>query len=77
MEEFETNDRNMAGGGDGAEPRPPPSLAARLIQVLVSPGKLMASLKEEPRWVGALVLGAALVAAATALIPADIWSEAF
>ncbi len=67
----------MAGGGDGAEPRPLPSLAPRLIQVLVSPGKLMASLKEEPRWVGALVLGAALVAAATALIPADIWSEAF
>lgn len=77
MEEFETGDQNMARGDPRPEPRGLPSLAARLIQVVVSPGKLMTALKEEPRWAGALVLGAVLVLVAAALIPGDIWAESF
>lgn len=53
-----------------------PSLPARIVQVFVSPGRLVAEVAREPRWVGALLLGAVLVGLSVALIPTDILMEA-
>ena len=51
------------------------SIPARLVQIVVSPGRLMSALKDEPRWAGALIVGALVVLVSTAVIPADIWAE--
>lgn len=77
-----------AGSGDteaepppveGGEPEPgaPPSLPLRVVQVFVSPGRLFAALREDPKWLGALLFGALLVVLSTLLIPGDVWNEMF
>ena len=53
-----------------------PSLPTRLLQVFVSPGELFRNLRDNPRWFGALLAGAVLVAATMALVPADLWVQA-
>ena len=52
------------------------SLPVRLLQVLISPGELFRSLKEDPRWFGALLVGAVLVATTLLLVPTDLWVQA-
>lgn len=53
-----------------------PSLPARFAAVFFSPGRLVEQLARNPRWVGALLLGAVLVALSVSLIPAEIMMEA-
>ena len=55
--------------------RGPGPLPARLVRTLVAPGALAEELRREPRWLGPLLLGGVLVAAATALIPAEFWAD--
>lgn len=55
---------------------PLPPLHVRLVQVFVSPGRLMERLVEHPRWVGAMVVSAVLVGVSMALVPTDIFMEA-
>lgn len=63
-----------AAARSGAE-APLGPLPVRVLRVFVAPGRLFAALREEPRWVAALLLGAALVVASTALVPGEIWDE--
>ena len=51
-------------------------LPQRLVTVFVAPGRLMESLTEEPRWIGALLASAVLVGLALALLPAELIVEA-
>lgn len=53
-----------------------PSLPARLAAVFHSPGRLVEQLAREPRWIGALLVGALLVALSVTLIPAEVMMEA-
>jgi hypothetical protein len=52
-----------------------PALPARLVAVFFSPGRLMDELVLDPRWIGALLAGAALVGLSVALIPVDVFME--
>ena len=54
---------------------PPPSLPTRLAQAFFSPGKLGDTLAEHPRWIGAMLVGAALLSLSIALIPLDVLEE--
>jgi hypothetical protein len=54
---------------------PPPPLLTRLVQAFVSPGKLGDTLAEHPRWIGAMIVGAALLSLSVALIPLDVLAE--
>ena len=72
-------DREMSPDGPaeaGAEESTLPGLPARLVAVFLSPGRLMQQLAAEPRWVGALLVGAFLVGLSIALIPTEIFLEA-
>ena len=53
-----------------------PSLPARFVAVFFSPGRLVEQLARDPRWIGALLLGAILVALSVSLIPAEVMMEA-
>ncbi|MCH7530384.1 MAG: hypothetical protein IIB36_01310 [Gemmatimonadetes bacterium] len=52
-----------------------PSLPSRLFNVFLSPGKVMEAVAKDPVWVGALLVGAVLVALQAALIPFDMIME--
>ena len=52
-----------------------PSLPSRLFNVFLSPGKVMEAVAKDPVWVGALLVGAVLIALQTALIPFDMMME--
>lgn len=75
--------RPAAGPPDGASPPegepsagpPLPGLPTRLVQVLFSPGKLTAALAHDPRWLGALLVSAVLVALQMGLIPPEVFAE--
>lgn len=54
---------------------PLPALPARLLAVFVSPGRLMEQLAANPRWIGALLVSAALVGISMSLIPAEVFLE--
>lgn len=54
---------------------PLPPLFRRLVDVFFSPGRLFSALAGEPRWVGALLLGALLSTAALAVVPAEMWAD--
>lgn len=62
-------------GGEGSGPEPP-SLPGRVVALFVSPGDLFRRLAGQPRWIGAVVLGAFLVAGSTALVPSDLFARA-
>ena len=49
-----------------------PSLPSRLFNVFLSPGKVMEAVAKNPVWVGALLVGAFLVAVQTLLIPFEL-----
>lgn len=52
-----------------------PALPTRLFQAIVSPGRMATTLAEHPRWVGAMLVGAALLALSVALIPLEVLQE--
>ncbi|MDH3272811.1 MAG: YIP1 family protein [Gemmatimonadota bacterium] len=52
------------------------SLPVRLVQVFVSPGKLMDQLAREPRWLGAMLVSTVIVATSLAIIPVELMVEA-
>lgn len=60
-------------GGDGSEM---PGLASRLVAVFFSPGRLMEQLAEQPRWIGALIMGGLVVGLTMALIPVELFLDA-
>lgn len=53
-----------------------PNLAARVVQLFVSPARLFERLRERPAWVGALVLLILLGVAIQAVIPEELVREA-
>ena len=57
------------------EPASLPPLWSRLLHVFLAPGSLFAALRERPRWVGALLLGAVLVTVSSAVLPTEVWNE--
>jgi hypothetical protein len=57
-------------GGDGSQM---PGLASRLVAVFFSPGRLMEQLAEQPRWIGALIMGGLVVGLTMALIPVELF----
>lgn len=66
---------NDAGDTRPPDPGGPPSLARRLVDVFVSPGRLFETLRERPVWVSALVLGGALVVASALVVPTELYEE--
>jgi hypothetical protein len=62
-------------GGSGSVAPTLPPLWKRVIDVFVSPARLMEALAADPRPWGALLVGAALVALAGFLIPAELYEE--
>lgn len=61
-----------AVGAAEAEQPEFPSLPNRLLNVFLSPGRVLEAVARHPVWVGALVVGALLVTLQTALIPFDL-----
>jgi hypothetical protein len=53
-----------------------PSLPVRLLQTVVSPVKVATTLAAHPKWMGAMLVGAALLALSVALIPLDVLEAA-
>lgn len=53
----------------------PPPLPVRLLHAVVSPGKMADAVAEHPRWIGALLVCAALFALSQALIPMELLEE--
>ncbi len=51
------------------------SLPKRLAMTLFSPGGVMDELRENPRWLGALLVGGLVVVLSTVLVPADVTME--
>lgn len=52
-----------------------PSLPRRLFDAVVSPGKMGRDLAADPRWLGAMLVCAALLALSVALIPWELFAE--
>ncbi len=52
-----------------------PALHRRLLRVFVSPGEVFDALARRPAWVGALLLGAALVTVGTLVLPEELFLE--
>jgi hypothetical protein len=55
---------------------PPPALPRRILLVLVAPGALFQRLREHPMSLATLLVGAALMAVSSLLIPGEIWEGA-
>jgi hypothetical protein len=75
----EANEATLPGDatgapGDGAPP-PLPPLPTRLLQAIVSPGKMNAAVAENPKWIGAMLVCAALLALSIALLPYELFEE--
>lgn len=58
-------------------PPPLPSLPRRAVDAFLAPGRLAGALAARPAWVGALLLGALVVALQVWLIPLEIWEATF
>lgn len=52
-----------------------PALPRRVGALLLTPSDLFAALRNDPRWLGVLVLGVVLVAVTNTLIPAELYEE--
>lgn len=52
-----------------------PPFPVRLVQLFTAPSRLFDSLKEQPAWVVALLVGAVAVGVGVIVIPAEVWSE--
>ena len=53
-----------------------PSLPKRLLYVFVSPGKLTELLREDPKWIAALLTSTTLIGLSIAFIPVEVFFEA-
>lgn len=53
----------------------PASFPRRVLWTFVAPERLAENLKQHPRWLVPMLVGAALVVLATVLIPAELWVE--
>lgn len=62
------------GAGRDAD-SPFPSLAARLVAVFFSPGRLMEQLAAHPRWAAALLVSTLVIGVSMVLIPPEIFFE--
>lgn len=71
-----SEDRTVAENPEHGEEQPLPNLAVRVVELLVSPGRLFARLRERPAWVGAVVLMVILSVVATWLLPEELLREA-
>lgn len=71
----QTEQTDEAVGAAEAEQSDIPLLPSRLLNVFLSPGKVMEAVAKDPVWVGALLVGAVLIALQTALIPFDMMME--
>lgn len=60
----------------GTGQAPLPALPARLAAVFFSPGRLMRQLTDNPAWLGALLVSAAVVGLSMLLIPPELFIEA-
>lgn len=61
---------------DAAGPvQEPASFPRRFLWAFVAPERLAENLKQHPRWLVPMLVGAALVVLATVLIPAELWVE--
>lgn len=65
----------MEATGNTSTGHPLPSLPRRLVDVFFSPGRLFEALAQRPVWAGALLVGAVIVLASSALIPAEVWHD--
>jgi hypothetical protein len=52
-----------------------PSLPRRLLDAVVSPGKMATAVAADPRWLGAMLVCAALLALSIALLPWELFAE--
>lgn len=68
--------RQGAAGEPGDSGEPLPNLAVRIVELVVSPGRLFDRLRERPAWIAAVVLMVVVSAAATWLMPEEILREA-
>ena len=71
-------DEPMDSGAGAVPPGPTgpvPSLPTRLLQTIVSPSKMAATVAEHPRWIGAMLVAAALLSLSLALIPVEVMQE--
>lgn len=58
---------------EAAEPKAPlRSLPARLLDAIVSPGRMARTVADNPKWVGALLLCAVLLSLSVALLPYEL-----
>ena len=64
-----------APGEPAGTEAPGSGLLVRALKLFVSPGALFDELRENPRWIGALVLAIALTVLVTILIPGDVFME--
>jgi len=67
-------DETHPSSGTGQAPLP--ALPARLAAVFFSPGRLMRQLTDNPAWLGALLVSAAVVGLSMLLIPSELFIEA-
>jgi len=54
---------------------PIPSLPKRLLDAIVSPGRMATAVAENPRWLGAMLVCAGLLALSIAVLPWDLFAE--
>lgn len=64
-------------GEEADDGRGLPALPRRVGALLLTPSDLFAALRDDPRWLGALVLGVILVAVTNTLIPTELYEETF
>jgi len=68
-------DSTAASVAEETDLRPLPPLWRRVIDLFFSPGELFERLAANPKWLGALLLGAAVTALSVILIPAELFED--
>jgi len=62
--------------GEGSEPEAPlRSLPARLLDAVIAPGRMARTVADNPKWIGALLVCAVLLALSIALLPAGLMED--
>ncbi len=67
---------NQPGQERGEHPASSGSILRRCVQVVVAPGTLFRGLRERPRYVGAVLLGAVLVGGSSLFLPVELYEGA-
>ncbi len=60
---------------DGTPVPGPPSLPRRLLDTVFSPGRMAEAVAENPKWLGALLVSAAVVGLAAWLMPTELFTQ--